>query len=134
MGLVTAPDGNGLLEIQEIRESAEALIRIILKFTPACADRSAAIRRVHEAIMTASAAIRGECSTMNQEVIKKNIVYRVKSRLLRLREAAQYLRISDSTLREMLDRGEISGVMISRRLFFERDALDQYIASRRTVA
>ncbi len=43
--------------IQDIRGAAEFMIRTILTSCPDCADRSAAIRHVREAMMTANAAI-----------------------------------------------------------------------------
>jgi len=41
----------------EIREKAKELARVILALCPPCADRSAAIRKVREAVMTANASI-----------------------------------------------------------------------------
>lgn len=41
----------------EIREAAKALAYVIWLNTPDCADQSAAIRKVREAVMTANAAI-----------------------------------------------------------------------------
>ncbi len=41
----------------EIREKAKELARVILTLCPPCADRSAAIRKVREAMMTANASI-----------------------------------------------------------------------------
>jgi len=41
----------------EIREAARAFATVIFKNTPKCADQSAAIRLVREAVMTANAAI-----------------------------------------------------------------------------
>lgn len=40
-----------------IREAAKEFARAIIKNTPECADRSAALRQVREAVMTANAAI-----------------------------------------------------------------------------
>lgn len=40
-----------------IRAGAHAFAGIILKYTPPCADQTAAIRKVREAVMTANAAI-----------------------------------------------------------------------------
>lgn len=40
-----------------VRESAKAFARIVLDNTPACADQTAAIRKIREAVMTANAAI-----------------------------------------------------------------------------
>lgn len=41
----------------EIRSSAKRLVASILRHAPECADQSAAIRKVREAVMTANAAI-----------------------------------------------------------------------------
>ena len=40
-----------------IREAAKVLAQEIVACTPACADQTAAIRKVREAVMTANAAI-----------------------------------------------------------------------------
>jgi len=40
-----------------IREQAKVFVQTILDNAPGCADRSAAIRKVREAVMTANAAI-----------------------------------------------------------------------------
>lgn len=42
---------------EEIRDAAKMLAYVIVKNTPTCADQSAAIRHVREAVMTANAAI-----------------------------------------------------------------------------
>lgn len=68
MGLVTAenvknivsyhqPTGQEIDRISAIREATERMITTILLYVPDCADRSAAIRHVREAMMTAIAAI-----------------------------------------------------------------------------
>lgn len=41
----------------EIREAAKSFAKVLIRHTPACADRTAAIRKVREAVMTANAAI-----------------------------------------------------------------------------
>lgn len=41
----------------ELREAAETFAQTILRLTPGCADQTAAIRKVREAVMTANAAI-----------------------------------------------------------------------------
>jgi hypothetical protein len=51
------PDEDAVAAISRIRERAEAFIRIILTDCPNCADSSAAIRKVREAMMTANASI-----------------------------------------------------------------------------
>jgi len=40
-----------------LRDAARSFAQAILNTTPACADQSAAIRKVREAVMTANAAI-----------------------------------------------------------------------------
>lgn len=52
-----APDAEQLIHYGVIRERAEAFISSILLHTPECADQTAAIRKVREAMMTANAAI-----------------------------------------------------------------------------
>ena len=52
-----APDQEGLDNIARIRVSALFFIETIIDCTPKCADQSAAIRKVREAMMTANAAI-----------------------------------------------------------------------------
>ena len=41
----------------EIRSAAKMLAAVIVRNTPACADQTAAVRKVREAVMTANAAI-----------------------------------------------------------------------------
>jgi len=52
-----APDEDGIKRISNIRESTKFLILTILRNCPPCADRSAAIRKVREGMMTANASI-----------------------------------------------------------------------------
>ena len=52
-----APDAQDLQNYQNIRESAKKLVEVIIMSAPASADRTAAIRKVREAVMTANAAI-----------------------------------------------------------------------------
>jgi hypothetical protein len=52
-----APDPNQKIKYQNIREKAKEFARVIYENTPACADQSAAIRLVREAVMTANASI-----------------------------------------------------------------------------
>lgn len=52
-----APGDAGLEKIANIRVGAEVFAQAILDNAPACADTSAAIRHVREAMMTANAAI-----------------------------------------------------------------------------
>ncbi len=52
-------------------------------------------------------------------------------RLLTLREAARYLGLSTWTIRELIWRGEILRVRISRKILIDRDDLDRYIEARK---
>ena len=51
------PDDDGVAKIQKIRDAAEVLARAIFDYCPPCADQTAAIRHVREAMMTANASI-----------------------------------------------------------------------------
>ena len=51
------PEGDQPERYQAIRDAAKILAATILQCTPSCADQSAAIRHVREAVMTANAAI-----------------------------------------------------------------------------
>jgi hypothetical protein len=51
-----APGSEDVAAYQRIREAAHLLALEILANTPACADQSAAIRLLREAVMTANAA------------------------------------------------------------------------------
>ncbi len=42
---------------QKIREVAKIMAHVIVENTPACADQTAAIRKLREAVMTANASI-----------------------------------------------------------------------------
>lgn len=50
------PDHGDQLAYTSIRDSALSFARVIIRNTPKCADRTAAIRKVREAMMTANAA------------------------------------------------------------------------------
>ena len=52
-----SPSGDQPERYVKVRESAKQLVRTILECTPSCADQSAAIRLVREAVMTANASI-----------------------------------------------------------------------------
>lgn len=52
-----APDDEAKLHHEAIRDAAKAFATVIKNHTPVCADQSAAIRLVREAMMTANAAI-----------------------------------------------------------------------------
>lgn len=51
------PKGDQEEAYQAIRTAAKAFAQRIVDLTPTCADQSAAIRKVREAMMTANAAI-----------------------------------------------------------------------------
>lgn len=52
-----APTEDQVMRHEQLAQAAESLIQAILAYAPDCADRTAAIRKVREAKMTASAAI-----------------------------------------------------------------------------
>ncbi len=52
-----APKPDQVAKYEELRESALKFAQAILRLTPGCADQTAAIRKVREAVMTANAAI-----------------------------------------------------------------------------
>lgn len=52
-----APDADQVERIDRIRNAAKALAHVIVENTPKSADRSAAIRKLREAVMTANASI-----------------------------------------------------------------------------
>jgi excisionase family DNA binding protein len=53
----------------------------------------------------------------------------IGDRLLKLREAAEVLRLSTRTLREYVSRGEIEGRLIGGRWRFRRADLDTFFAN-----
>lgn len=52
-----APKGDQPQRYERIRAEAKVLAQVILDCTPSCADQTAAIRHLREAVMTANAAI-----------------------------------------------------------------------------
>jgi len=52
-----APDISQLPKYRAIREAGAHLARVIVDCTPECADQTAAVRKVREAVITANAAI-----------------------------------------------------------------------------
>jgi hypothetical protein len=52
-----APEGDQPQRYEALRTAAKTFAAVILEQTPACADQSAALRKVREAVMTANAAI-----------------------------------------------------------------------------
>lgn len=51
------PTADQLPKYERLREAAKEFAKAIVECTPECADQSAAIRHVREAVMTANAAI-----------------------------------------------------------------------------
>ena len=51
------PDSNDVYKYQQIRNAAKHLAETIITQTPACADQTAAIRKLRECVMTANASI-----------------------------------------------------------------------------
>ena len=52
-----APVNGQVEQYERIRSAAHIFAQVILMNTPLCADQTAAIRKVREAVMTANAAI-----------------------------------------------------------------------------
>lgn len=52
-----APSPEQLPKYQSIRDSAKHLALVIVANTPRCADQTAALRQLREAVMTANASI-----------------------------------------------------------------------------
>ena len=52
-----APSPDDRVAYEKLRNSAKQFAHAIVELTPPCADQSAAIRHVREAVMTANAAI-----------------------------------------------------------------------------
>lgn len=52
-----SPKDNDIQKYMFIRDKAKEFAELILKYTPSCADQTAAIRKIREAVMTANAAI-----------------------------------------------------------------------------
>jgi len=52
-----SPQGDQPARYEKIREAGKHLAQAILDCTPSCADQTAAIRKVREAVMTSNAAI-----------------------------------------------------------------------------
>lgn len=51
------PSADDQVAYEKLRNSAKSFAQAIVELTPKCADQSAAIRHVREAVMTANAAI-----------------------------------------------------------------------------
>ena len=51
------PEGDQPAKYEAIRNAAKEFARVLVANTPKCADQSAAIRHVREAVMTANAAV-----------------------------------------------------------------------------
>jgi hypothetical protein len=51
------PTSEDIERYRKIRDAARVFARAVYKETPICADQTAAIRKIREAVMTANAAI-----------------------------------------------------------------------------
>lgn len=58
----------------------------------------------------------------------------VQPRWLSVKEAGQYMCISEEAVRMMLRRGRLPFVQAGRRIFIDRDDIDKYMGSRKTRA
>lgn len=63
-----APTADSLRGLVEVRSAAKTLALVINDNVPDCADKSAAIRLLREAVMTANAGI-----VLNQFVVRSNV-------------------------------------------------------------
>ena len=54
-------------------------------------------------------------------------------RYLSIHEAAQYIGCSDESLRQRVHRGNIPFIRDGRRIRFDREDLDRYMAARRVA-
>lgn len=52
-----APSSDDTVAYEKLRASAKDFAKAIIDLTPACADQTAAVRLVREAVMTANSAI-----------------------------------------------------------------------------
>lgn len=52
-----APTPDSIERLKIVRDTAKAMVGVINIYVPDCADKSAAIRKLREAVMTANAAI-----------------------------------------------------------------------------
>jgi len=52
-----APIGDEQIRYVKIRQAAKNLAEVVVANTPPCADQTAAIRKIREAVMTANASI-----------------------------------------------------------------------------
>lgn len=57
----------------------------------------------------------------------------LKSRLLSLKETCAYLGLSEKTVRNLRDRGELRAVRITRKIQFDLDDLNAFIDARKGV-
>lgn len=51
------PEGGQPAQYEAIRSAAKEFVKVLVANTPKCADQSAAVRLVREAVMTANASI-----------------------------------------------------------------------------
>lgn len=66
------PTDKQRLQYSVLRDAAKEFAAVILRHTPACADQSAAIRKVREAIMTANAAVALDQKEKVREAVTAN--------------------------------------------------------------
>lgn len=52
-----APNGYSVNRLEDIRNAAKIFAKILNELVPDCADKSAAVRKLRECVMTANAAI-----------------------------------------------------------------------------
>lgn len=52
-----SPGTEDLVHYANLREAAKKFALVVLEHTPRCADQSAALRMIREAVMTANAAV-----------------------------------------------------------------------------
>lgn len=52
---------------------------------------------------------------------------------LSLQQVAEWLHVSDSTVRRMLDSGDLAGYKVGRRWWFDEAAVEQYRTSQATA-
>jgi hypothetical protein len=52
-----APTDEQLVSYKMLRMAARDFANVVVQYTPSCADQTAALRKIREAVMTANAAI-----------------------------------------------------------------------------
>ncbi len=54
--------------------------------------------------------------------------------VMKIQEAADYLRVSETTMRRLVRKGEIRSVSVGKKYLVTRSALDEYLERDRLVA